>query len=253
MQKIRNTFQGVSNIILFNWHFYGLSIVVILTLLLISYQVHLALIISLLQLSSLLILLVTLSSLLTSFYIYDISGLYKFKSILTDNQKLTVINIHAGLDETSLLLQQRFKNSEIVILDFYDPNVHTELSIKRAREKHQPHPATIKIETKKISLEDNSADKIFMIMSAHEIRDKTERILFFKELNRLLKPGGELLIIEHLRDLPNFLAYSIGAFHFHSKPTWLTTFKKSGFLLDSEMKYTPFISSFKLKSIGNTI
>ena len=45
---------------------------------------------------------------------------------------------------------------------------------------------------------------------------ETERTLFFKELHRILKREGELVIVEHLRDLPNFLAYTIGFFHYWS-------------------------------------
>lgn len=130
---------------------------------------------------------------------------------------------------------------------------HTEVSIKRARKKYPPYPQTKKIETLKIDLESNSIDKVFVIFSAHEIRNREERIIFFSELNRILKPKGQIFVIEHLRDVSNFIAYNIGYFHFYSKSTWLNTFNKSNLKLSSEMKSTPFISIFTLEKNGNTL
>ncbi len=45
-----------------------------------------------------------------------------------------------------------------------------------------------------------------------EMRKK--ELSFFNELNRVLKPNGQIVVTEHLRDLNNFLAYNIGFFHF---------------------------------------
>jgi ubiquinone/menaquinone biosynthesis C-methylase UbiE len=97
---------------------------------------------------------------------------------------------------------------------------------------------------------DNSADKIFVIFAAHEIRSKQERFEFFKELKRVIKPTGEVFIVEHLRDVPNFLAYNIGFLHFYSKPNWLEIFELTGLSLKSEQKITPFISTFTLTKYG---
>ena len=40
---------------------------------------------------------------------------------------------------------------------------------------------------------------------------------FFRELKRVLAPGGRVIVTEHLRDLANIAAYSIGAWHFHQR------------------------------------
>jgi hypothetical protein len=50
-----------------------------------------------------------------------------------------------------------------------------------------------------------------------------------------------------LRDLPNFMAYNIGYFHFLSKASWLDTFEKTQLTLKTELKITPFISTFLLE------
>jgi SAM-dependent methyltransferase len=189
-------------------------------------------------------------SLLVSYYVYDVSSLYKLDWLEDCDEKINIVNISAGFDETSSLLKIKFKNAAIEILDFYDPKKHTEVSIKRARKAYPSDLATKKISTSNITIENNLIDKIFVILSAHEIRDDHERICFFNELNRILRPNGEIFITEHLRDIPNFLAYNIGFFHFIQKSTWYKTFQMSKLEVKIEQKITPFITTFTLKKNG---
>lgn len=249
---MRRPFQGVLNIVRFNWHFYVFALALVLMLFFVAdYFVPplrtVLLIICILATAS------TLLSLLASFYVYDLSGLYNFKWLDPQNAKNTIVNINAGFDETSTLLQAKFNQAELVVLDFYDPAKHTEISIKRARKAYPPFPGTQQTETGNLKLLDDSADKIFVILSAHEIRNESERIAFFKELKRAIKPTGQIYIIEHLRDVPNFLAYNIGFFHFHAKSSWLKTFDDAGLTLKNEIKLTPFISNFILDKNGDTL
>jgi SAM-dependent methyltransferase len=253
MDKLRKPFQGVWNIIRFNWHFYVMSIVAIFILLLGCYnltgifrEVAFGLVIFITA--------STLISLLISCLIYDFSNLYKF-TWLDKNQNYEngkIVNINAGFDETSNFLKCKFANSDFSVFDFYDPAKHTEVSIKRARKAYPPFPNTEKITTSHLPLQDNSTDKVFAILSAHEIRNADERISFFKEFYRVLKPTGKIIVTEHLRDTANFLAFNFGFFHFYSKKTWLNTFQSSGFKVAEEMKITPFISTFILVKNGTT-
>ena len=64
-------------------------------------------------------------------------------------------------------------------LDFYEPQKHTEVSIKRARKAYPPSPDTKHVKSTLLPLADKSVDNLFVIFSAHEIRDSNERISFF--------------------------------------------------------------------------
>jgi len=185
-------------------------------------------------------------SLMVSFYVYDLSALYQFQYLEEINIGPKIINIHAGFDETSAIIQDKFPDAELSVLDFYDPLQHTEISIKRARKAYPPYPSTLKTSTTKLPFERHSTDTIFLVFAAHEIREDAERILFFSELCRIIKPGGKIIVTEHLRDLPNFLAYNIGFFHFLSEQTWNNTFKKSGLTMFKETKNNVFIRTFIL-------
>ncbi len=251
MEKMRKPFQGVLNIIRFNWHFYVIAISFTLFSFLLSnfldkpFKLYIYII-------CISILYSTLISLSVSFYIYDLSELYKLKWLDQINTKGTIININAGFDETSYILKDKFKNAELVALDFYDPVKHTEISIKRARKAYLQFPGTKQIETNKLEFEGNSIDNILLIFAAHEIRNTNERLEFFKELKRIIKPDGQIFITEHLRDITNFLAFNIGFFHFYSRKSWLQTFEYSGLMIKKEIKISPFVSTFVLYKNGNT-
>jgi len=249
MEKLRKPFQGVGNIIRFNWHFYvG---VILLCFSLYSLQNilpnNLTFIFKLIIFTAISITSITL---FVSFYVYDLSDLYKLKWLPDNNENAEIVNIHAGFDETSELLKAKYSKSNLTVLDFYDPKKHTEISIKRARKAYPALPNTITTTTSNIPLQTNSVDKIFVTFSAHEIRDETERIIFFEELKRIIKLDGEIYVTEHLRDLPNFLAYNIGFFHFLDKKSWLKVFSKSNLKIKSKQKLNAFITNFTLTKNG---
>jgi ubiquinone/menaquinone biosynthesis C-methylase UbiE len=253
MDYIRKPFQGVWNIIRFNWHFYILSFSFLLFIMLLTNYVNETATFYL-HLFCILIALPIFVSLLVSYYVYDLAGLYELHWIneSRNDEIRKIVNINAGFDETSVLLKEKFKCSELIALDFYDPLKHTEVSIKRARKAYPAYFKTQQVTTIKLPLEDNSVDKVFVIFSAHEIRDETERMAFFNELKRILKPKGKIIITEHLRDTSNFLAYNIGFFHFYSKSTWLKIFKSAELNIQKEEKFTSFISIFTLTKNGTT-
>jgi ubiquinone/menaquinone biosynthesis C-methylase UbiE len=250
MQKHRKRFQGVFNIVRFNWHFYVIALSVLCGLLLLAYRwgfpwwLVLSMTVAFVSMTV---------SLLVSYYIYDCSNLYHFDWLPDGHQRLQIVNINAGFDETSALLQQKFPNAALRVLDFYDPKLHTEVSIKRARKRYPPYLGTISCNSQHLPLEAESMDAIFVILAAHEIRNPEERLVFFKELKRALKPKGEIYIVEHLRDGPNFLAFTIGFLHFYAKTTWLQTFRNADLRLHKEQKITPFISIFTLRKNDSTL
>ena len=248
MELTRKPLQGVLNIIKFNWHFYVFAFaMVILTIIAAGYFKALPL----LYPFAMLIFAGSVTSLLVSFYIYDLSDLYKLNWLNSTKTERLIVNIHAGFDETSLLLENKYKDAELRIIDFYDVQKHTELSIKRARKAYPTLPQTVRADTNRLPIEDSSADKIFVIFSAHEIRNEAERTAFIKELARIIKPGGEIYITEHLRDLANFLAYNFGFFHFYAKKSWLKLFSDADLKLNQEIKLTPFISTFIISKNDN--
>lgn len=248
MELKRKPFQGISNIIRFNWHFYVIVGIMVVALSLLK-SVFPQVLQSLLTIGIVLLIIPVIISLLASFYVYDLSDLYHLKWLNNCNGK-SILTINAGFDETSQLIQNKFPQASLRICDFYNPARHTEISIKRARRLYPPKPETIQVTSEHLPFPENTFDKSVVILSAHEIRNAVERIAFFSELNRVTE--GQVFVTEHLRDLNNFLAYNIGFFHFYSRKCWLQTFEQANLAVKHEIKITPFISTFVLEKNGTT-
>lgn len=248
MATVRRPFQGVGNILRFNWPFYALALAGAALLTAAGFAVGGRL--SLLAFAALAALAVTTAvSLLVSAYVYDLSGLYELKWLdrIGVEAGERMVNIHAGFDETSALLRRRYPDARWTVLDVYDPEKHTEPSIRRARRAHPPSPGDLSADTVELPLPSASQAAIFLILAAHEIRDPRERHAFFAELRRILAPGGRIVLVEHLRDLRNFLAYSLGAFHFIGRGAWSTAFERAGLRLAETSRINPFITCFVLE------
>jgi len=248
---MRRPFQGVLNVVRFNWPFYLLAAVVIGVLVLVRWNLS-GVVATIGDILLLVVVGLTAISLLVTAYVYDLAGFYELRW-LTDvpcRDGERVVNINAGFDETSSLLALRFPRAELIACDFYDPAKHTERSIARARRAYPPYRGTQTISTNEVPFADGATDKVFAIMSAHEIRDATERRKFFAELRRILASDGRVIVVEHLRDAANFLAYNIGALHFLPKSAWVAGFGAAGLKIDNEMKITPFLTAFFLKKNG---
>ena len=253
MEVNRKPFQGLLNVVRFNWQFFVIAVGASTVMSLISiflpdiWQI-------LVLLAASMILITTLISLLATYWVYDRSGLYAFKWLdqREESENGEILNINAGFDETSHLLAHKFPDAELSVCDFYDPALHTEVSIKRARLAYPPYPGTIKVKTHALPFEDDKFDKVCAIFAAHEIRDQNERQQFFKELKRVTKPTGKIYVTEHLRDFNNFLAYTIGFLHFHSHQSWIQIFKGANLQLVQEQKTTALVSTFILTKNGTT-
>jgi hypothetical protein len=252
-QGSRTAFQGITNIIRFNWHFYAIALFTIAALIIVISFLPVG-ITPLAKVAIGAIAISTVTSLAVSYYIYDYSGLYSFHWLDAAHIRPNghMLNINAGFDETSWILKDKFPDCTLTVLDFYDPVRHTEISIKRARKAYPPYPGTKLISTSEIALPAGSTDHIFLLFAAHEIRDQQERIVFFRQLKEILAPDGQIIIMEHLRDKYNFFAYNIGYLHFFKKSSWRYTFKEAGLSGPEEIRINPFVSIFFLNKDGST-
>lgn len=242
---MRTRFQGVTNIVRFNWHFFLAALIASIVALSVSSFLPDPFA-SLAKIGAVATLLTTTVSLAISWFIYDRSDLYSLNWMkgIAIQESSTIVNINAGLDEISQMLAERHPAANRIIWDFYDEGKHTEVSIKRARKAYPPRPETKQIETGKLPLENNAADIVILFMAAHEIRTDDEREIFFAEIHRILKVGGKLVVTEHLRDIPNLAAYTLGAFHFYPLSTWRKTFRGGGFNDWTRQKENSFVSTF---------
>lgn len=251
METKRKPLQGIINIMRFNWHLYLLAACLFIITILIIVNTDFAYK-SYVSVAVMLSFAPFLLSIIISYYIYDYSNVYTLP--WTNNiEAATILNIHAGFDETSTILSSKHKTSHIISVDFYDPEKHTEVSIKRARKIYPPSAGNIIVSSSSLPFQEKSFDYVHIAFAAHEIRDEAERITFFQEVHRITKKTGTIAVTEHLRDSSNFWAYSLGFYHFYSKQTWHCVFKKANLIVASEIKTTAFITTYNLIPYGNTL
>lgn len=246
MEIVRRPFQGVLNILSFNRHFYIIGLAVLAVIVGSHLWYGWSDILFWLIIASFLYGMTM--PLIVSAYVYDLSGYYDFQWLrnfnFKDSDSNLILNINAGFDETSFIINSNFPKSDLKVFDFYNAKLHTEPAIKRARKVSQTYPDTTQIASNTIPLKDKSVDIIFLLSAVHEIRSQEEKVRFLKECYRVCKPEGKVIMVEHLRDFPNFVAFSIGFTHFFSRTVWKNAFKKAGFTSFQEKKFTPFMSIF---------
>ncbi|MFM2394894.1 MAG: hypothetical protein RLZZ546_2877 [Bacteroidota bacterium] len=247
MEIKRRRFQGVFNILSFNRHFYVYGLLTLLSYIAIHFIYGWPIFLFWIAITAFSYGLVM--PLIVSAYVYDFSGFYHFDWVklldLKDVSDQQILNINAGFDETSFILKSKFPLSDLKVFDFYNATQHTEPAIIRARKVSMIYPNTQQIYSNSFPIKSTSVDIIFLLSSAHEIRSHSEKISFLQECHRVLKPEGNIIMIEHLRDFPNFVAFTIGFTHFFSKKTWKMAFTAAGFSTFEEQKFTPFMSIFK--------
>ena len=247
MGEKRRKFQGVLNILSFNRHYYVFGLGVLLILFVSHYLLKWPDLVFGIVVAAFLYGLIM--PLLVSAYVYDFSRYYELhwmKELIRDQDKVKmIVNINAGFDETSFIIKSKFPQSDLKAFDFYNAKQHTEPAIKRARKVSLVYPDTQQVASDALPLKDRTVDIVFLLSAVHEIRSHEEKVLFLKECHRLCKPGGKVVMVEHLRDFPNFLAFSVGFTHFFSRSVWKNAFERAGFTSFQETKFTPFMSIFE--------
>lgn len=243
----RKPLEGVTNIVRFNWPFYSIALILVFGYLAFVYSRPLPGQLVPINVLAGLVFNWFFLSLFVSLFVYDLSGLYRFEWLLKNvkDRPRRILNLHAGFDETSKGLHILFPQAEITVFDFYSPKRSTEPSIARARAL-RVNEESVSVDIVGWQLEDNSQDLVQVFMSAHELREPADREVFFSEIRRVLKPGGQLVIVEHLRDVANFVAFGPGFFHFYPRSEWLRLAEKCGFALSKEESITMFVRVFFL-------
>jgi len=193
----------------------------------------------------------TIASLAVSHYVYDCSPLYDLSWLATALKRAPRrwINIHAGWDETSGLLNAVFPGAVGEALDLFDRRVMTEASIRRAQRWNRPAILTTPARYDTLPLETCTVDTAFLIFAAHELRRPEQRVKLFAEIARVIKPGGECVLVEHLRSGWNFLAFGPGFLHFFSRREWLRVARQAGFDVRSEIELTRLVRGFVLRRV----
>jgi SAM-dependent methyltransferase len=246
----RGRYEGVANIVRFNWPFFAvagpLTLAAALGALLVTTPVS-RIVLSLIAACAGGGMILSLG---VSHLIYDRSELYRFSwlSRAVDGGVIrAAVFCQTGFDESSTLLTARTPQTAWTLLDHYDPVRMTEPSIQRARRRCPPAQGTLPAPFDAWPTPDASADVVLGMLAVHELRSEQERTRWFAEARRTLRTGGRVIVVEHVRDLVNALAFGPGALHFHTTTSWRRSWAVAALRQRGAFRITPWIRVFVLE------
>lgn len=185
-------------------------------------------------------------SLLVSHIVYDRSPLHRWTWLVRQvPRSRSWLVVHAGLDEASAALRHLYPDAHATVLDIYDPAKMTEPAIRVARGT-VPAPGQ-RTAPDRLPLPGRSVDLGVLFFAAHELRSGQDREALFAELRRTLQPTGQIVLVEHLRDAANFLAFGPGSWHFYAHREWMRVFDAARLRVRHQESITPFVRAYFLE------
>lgn len=181
-----------------------------------------------------------------SWWVYDRSDLHGWRWLdpLLPAELHHWALVHAGFDEAGPALPQAL-GDPIAVVDLTPRLGRTSASLRRARRRH-PAPSTAAAGAALLPMAASSCDGVLLVFAAHEVRGRRQREELFEELRRVVRPTGHVVLVEHLLDLPNLVAFGPGAFHFQTRREWERLARRSGFSTVREVTKTSFVRGLAL-------
>ena len=152
------------------------------------------------------------------------------------------LNLTTGFDDSTGRLQAIVDGVGRTI-DVFDPTMAHDAPLRRARDAFPPAGLTVPVAALAAVVEPASAETVFLLMSAHETHGH-ERHALFAAARHALGSGGRVVLVEHLRDRANILAFGPGAWHFSPRNDWLRSASDAGLVLLDEQRLDPWVSGF---------
>lgn len=188
-------------------------------------------------------------SLLASHLVYDRSDLHRGRWLARawPQRPQHVAICHCGYDEVSALVRDTLSPASMTLLDHYAEATMSEPSIRRARRLFPPAPGTLTAPHTAWPTADGAFDAVLGALAIHELRSAADRAAWFSEARRCLTRDGRIVLVEHLRDAANFMAFGPGFVHFHSAATWRRAWESAGLSCADSFRITPFVRVFVLR------
>ncbi|MDQ3127780.1 MAG: YndJ family protein [Chloroflexota bacterium] len=162
------------------------------------------------------------------------------RSVGTDSARW--LNLTTGFDDSTATLRATLPGRGSAI-DVFDSSRTHAAALRLARAAFPPASESVPVAGLPAVVDSASVDTVFLLMSAHETHDQERRSLF-AATRSALAPGGRLVLVEHLRDRANVLAFGPGAWHFSDRDDWLRSADSAGLELLDERGLGPWVRGF---------
>lgn len=183
-----------------------------------------------------------LASLWAAHQIYDRDGL-RPHHVLFDMGGLRATDTFAFLDvghrRRALSLSRRLTTGKIIIIDLYNPQLTTSRALVRRRRTllHPPHDPRLVWREGNVNLlplPDGSMSTVMLCQVASEFMQRGDRLSLLREVHRILRSNGRLLLAERARTQASWLTMGPAALTLETAVQWQTLLQEAGFIIRRE-------------------
>ena len=187
-----------------------------------------------------------LAGLLVLFYFLAVS-LWSFHTLYDNNSirdalfelgeltsQVTIVDVNLGLRNFPAALSRRLTTGKVIAVDVYNPQLAPDRALARAHnqaERPIPDPrlswrdGSIGL----LPLPDNSVQSVTLVQTTSELWQEGDRQQLLREANRILLPGGCLLLAERVRTPVNLAITGPAGSRYRPKSYWLEHLQRSDF------------------------
>jgi SAM-dependent methyltransferase len=174
------------------------------------------------------------ASIAATWWVYDGSPMSNWQWVadeLAGTSAWTLV--HAGFDESGGKLAALL-GPPIAEFDIGPPVGSEERSLRRARHLLGTNGQHLANGT--VPLPTASVEAVVCLFAVHEVRNIEIEAKLFAEFVRCLTPSGKLLVVEHARDLANFVVFGPAIMHFGSPRRWHRSILASGLRIAADRR-----------------
>lgn len=182
-----------------------------------------------------------IASLAATWWVYDGSSMSNWQWVAEELAGApTWVLVHAGFDESGGMLTTLLGEPTAEV-DIGPPVGFEAGSLRRAR--HLLGASGRHLSDGRVPLPASSVDAVVCLFAVHEVRNAKLESAIFAEFARCLRPAGKLLLVEHTRDLANFMVFGPATLHFASARRWKRAILASGLCIASDQRQALFVHS----------
>jgi hypothetical protein len=156
------------------------------------------------------------------------------------------LNLTTGFDDSTARLRTSAPGTGTAI-DVFDRTRSHAAALRQARSSFPPAGPSVPIGGLPAAIAPASVDTVFLLMSAHETHGR-DRAALFTTARAAVVREGRVVLVEHLRNPANILAFGPGAWHFSRREAWLATAVAAGLLLVDERRLDPWVTGFVFRA-----